>query len=63
VEEFLSIRGVEACHATVQKWVFKITPLIQGTFRKKKKPVENSWRMDEMYIKVKGGWMYLYRLS
>jgi putative transposase len=26
-----------------------------------KKPVSNSWRMDETYIKVKGEWLYLYR--
>jgi putative transposase len=41
--------------------VFKFTPLIEGTFRKRKKTVGNSWRMDETYIKVKGEWMYLYR--
>jgi putative transposase len=35
--------------------------LIEGTFRKRRKPVSKSWRMDETYIKVKGEWMYLYR--
>ena len=29
--------------------------------RKHKRPVGRSWRMDEPYIKVKGGWKYLYR--
>lgn len=29
--------------------------------RKYKKPVGNSWRMDETYIKVNGEWIYLYR--
>jgi putative transposase len=61
VEELLSIRGVSVDHATVQRWVYKFTPLIEGTFRKRKKLVGNSWRMDETYIKVKGEWMYLYR--
>jgi putative transposase len=41
--------------------VYKITPLIESTFRKRKNVVGNSWRMDETYIKVKGEWMYLYR--
>ena len=41
--------------------VYKFTPLIEGTFRKRRKSVGNSWRMDETYIKVKGEWMYLYR--
>ena len=30
-------------------------------FRKHKRPVGSSWRMDETYIKVKGAWKYLYR--
>jgi putative transposase len=61
VEELLSIRNVIVDHATIQRWVYKFTPLIEGTFRKRKKQVGNSWRMDETSIKVKGEWMYLYR--
>jgi putative transposase len=61
VEELLSIRGVTVDHATIQRWVYKFTPLLEKTFRKRKKAVGNSWRMDETYIKVKGEWMYLYR--
>jgi putative transposase len=36
-------------------------PLIDAAVRKRKKPVGNSWRMDETYIKVNGVWVYLYR--
>src|SRR5688572_671613 len=36
-------------------------PFIETTFGKRRKPVGNSWRMDETYIKVKGEWVYLYR--
>jgi putative transposase len=61
VEELLSIRGVTVDHATIQRWVYKFTPLIEKTFRKRKKAVGNSWRLDETYIKVKGGRRYLYR--
>lgn len=35
--------------------------LLEGRFRKRKKPVNGSWRMDETYIRVKGKWVYLYR--
>jgi transposase-like protein len=35
--------------------------LIEEVFRKRKKLVTSSWRMDETYIKVKGEWMFLYR--
>ncbi len=61
VEELLSIRGVIVDHATIQRWVYKFTRLIEGTFKNRKKAVGNSGRMDETYIKVKGAWMYLYR--
>ncbi|MEO7128003.1 MAG: IS6 family transposase, partial [Rhodoferax sp.] len=32
-----------------------------GAFRRRKRPVGSSWRMDETYIKVRGQWKYLYR--
>src|SRR3954467_12460534 len=61
VEELLSIRGVTVDHATIQRWVYKFTPLIESGLKKRRKTVGMSWRMDETYIKVKGEWMYLYR--
>src|SRR3954462_11446528 len=61
LEELLSIRGVAVDHATIQRWVYKFSPLVEINFRKRRKPVGTSWRMDETYIKVKGEWMYLYR--
>jgi putative transposase len=47
-------------HATIQRWVYKFTPLIEVGFKKRRKTVGISWRMDETYIKVKGKWMYVY---
>jgi len=61
IEELMKERGVELDHATVQRWVVKYTPLLETKFRKKKKAIGTSWRMDETYIKVKGIWHYLYR--
>ncbi len=61
IEELMEERGVELDHATVQRWVVKYTPILEVEFRKRKKTVGTSWRMDETYIKVKGIWHYLYR--
>ena len=51
VEELLSTRGAEVDHATVQRWVYKFTPLIEVEFRRRKKLVLKSWRMDEPILR------------
>ncbi|MFL9936432.1 IS6 family transposase [Paraburkholderia sp. RL18-103-BIB-C] len=61
LEEMIAERGFEVDHSTVHRWVIKLVPLFEKAFRKHKRPVGRSWRMDETYIKVKGGWKYLYR--
>lgn len=61
LEEIMLERGVDVDHATLNRWVVKYAPLIAANAQAKKRPTENSWRMDETYIKVKGKWTYLYR--
>lgn len=61
VEEIMKMRGIAVDHATIQRWVFKFSPLIDSELKKRKKSVGASWRMDETYIKVKGVRCYLYR--
>ena len=41
----------------------KILPVLAAVFRRRKRPVGVSWRMDETYIKVAGQWKYLYRAA
>ena len=48
-------------HATIQRWVYKFAPIFEKEFRKRKKRVGTSWRMDETYLKVNGTWHYYYR--
>jgi putative transposase len=62
LEEMMEERGVKVDHSNIYRWVQKFTPKLEAVFRKgKKRPVGNSWRMDETYIKIKGQWKYLYR--
>ncbi len=61
LEEMAIIRGIRIDHATLQRWVVKFAGLIDKEVRKRKKPVDGSWRMDETYIKISSVWMYLYR--
>ena len=48
-------------HSTINRWVIKYSPQLEEKFHRRKRPVWESWRMDETYIKVKGEWRYLYR--
>jgi putative transposase len=61
LEEIMAERGVEVDHATLNRWVVKLAPLIASRAQDRKLPTAMSWRMDEPYIKVKGRWTYLYR--
>ena len=61
IEEMMAERGVFVDHATVHRWAIKILPILTAVFRRHKRPVGMSWRMDETYIKVGGEWKYLYR--
>jgi len=61
LEEMMAERGIAVDHSTVHRWVIKLVPLFEKTFRRHKRPVGKSWRMDETYVKVKGSWKYLYR--
>ena len=47
-------------HSTISRWAIRFLPLLEKVFRKHKRPVGGSWRMDETYIKISGVWKYLY---
>ncbi|OYY32478.1 MULTISPECIES: IS6 family transposase [unclassified Polaromonas] len=61
VEEMMRERGVFVDHTTVHRWAIKMLPVLAAVFRRRKRPVGLSWRMDETYIKVAGQRKYLYR--
>ena len=61
LEEIMQERGVAVDHSSINRWAIRFLPLLEKAFRKHKHAVGTSWRMDETYIKVNGGWKYLYR--
>ena len=54
-------RHVFVDHSSINCWAIRFLRLLENVFHKNKRPVGSSWRMDKIYIKVKGIWKYLYR--
>jgi hypothetical protein len=48
-------------HTTIFRWVQRYAPEIDRRSRPHLKPTNDSWRVDETYVKVGGQWMYLCR--
>jgi putative transposase len=61
IEEIFSERNIRFDHSTLNRWVLKYASKLEAVFRRKKRKVSGSWRMDETYIKIKGEWVYYYR--
>jgi len=61
LEEMMLERGLTVDHTTVYRWVQVYGPELDKRCRPHLKPTNDSWRVDETYIKVKGEWKYLYR--
>lgn len=61
LEEMMSERGLSVDHTTIYRWVQHYPPEIDKRSRPYLKQTNDSWRVDETYVKVKGEWMYLYR--
>jgi putative transposase len=61
LEEMMTERGIEVDHSSVHRWVIKLLPVFEKAFRRRKRPVGRSWRVDETYVKIKGQWKFLYR--
>src|SRR3954452_20714877 len=60
LEQMMTERGISVDHSTVHRWALKLLPMLEKAFRRGKRAVGSSWRMDEMYIRVRGEWKYLY---
>lgn len=61
LEEMLLDRFLSVDHTTIFRWVQTYAPEIDNRSRPHLKQTNDSWRVDETYVKVKGRWMYLYR--
>ena len=61
LKEIMGERGLAIDHTTIFRWVQRYTPELEKRCRPCLKPTNDSYRVDETYIKVKRKWKYLYR--
>src|SRR5438874_10022864 len=61
LEEMMRERGLSVDHTTIYRWVQHYAPELEKRSRPHLKATNDSWRVDETYIKVRKTWMYLYR--
>ena len=61
VEEMIDERGTKVDHATINRWVVFLSPILEDQIRKRKRAVSKRWHMDETYIKIKEEWFFYYR--
>src|ERR1700736_1360953 len=54
VEELLAERGLFVDHLTGWRWVQRYGPEIQRRLRPRLQPTNDSWRVDETYIRGQG---------
>jgi putative transposase len=62
VQKFIKLQGLAIDHTTVYRWIKKYTGLMEKYLEKITPNVSNTWRTDEIFLKIKGDTKYLYAI-
>jgi transposase-like protein len=62
IQKFLRLQGVKVSHVAILKWIRKYVALMNEYLEKIKPNVSDTWRADELYVKIKGNMKYLFAL-
>jgi transposase-like protein len=60
LEEMMRGRGLSVDHTTIYRWVQSYAPELEKRIRPHLRLTNDSCRVDETYVKIKGKWKYLY---
>jgi putative transposase len=61
VEDLLAERGIAVSYETVRRWVNHFGPKIAAHLRKRRPKPHATWHLDEVYLKIDGRMVYLWR--
>src|SRR5208283_5320133 len=62
VQNFLRLQGVNVSHVAVYKWIRKYVALMENYLEQIKPQVSDTWRADELFVKIKGNMKYLFAM-
>jgi transposase-like protein len=62
VQKFLALQGVSVSHVAVYKWIRKYVGLMEKYLDKITPQLSDSWRADELYVKIRGNMKYLFAM-
>jgi transposase-like protein/DNA-directed RNA polymerase subunit RPC12/RpoP len=62
VSHFLKLQGITMSHVAIGKWVKKYTAIMNQYLEKIKPNVSDTWRADELYVKINGDMKYLFAM-
>ena len=61
VEDLLAERGILVSYETIRRWVNHFGPLVAAELRKRRPKPHSIWHLDEVYLKIDGQMVYLWR--
>ena len=61
LEDLLAERGIIVSYETVRRWVNHFGPKIAAGLRKRRPRPHTTWHLDEVYLKIDGRMVYLWR--
>jgi putative transposase len=61
VEDLLAERGIMVSYETLRRWVNHFGPMVAADLRKRRPKPHTSWHLDEVYLKINGRLVYLWR--
>src|SRR5471032_960293 len=61
VEDLSAERGIAVSYETIRRWVNHFVPIVAADLRQRRPRPDTIWHLDEVYLKVAGRMVYLWR--